>query len=116
MLKEMQRGKLNELIQSVHFLNDAKNHHLKDYSRVKQLVHSQKDDIASELTGLKDKFVQMEGPVAALISDQQRENSILNEDIKRQNNMLRTIVEDFVTTVEKPLHATELVSERIWTA
>ena len=90
-IKDKQNGKINEIVRSVKFL---------DESRVKtnQLIKTANEDLKNidkslkmSMKDLQKQIVDLQGPMTDLISDQQRENEMLSENIKSQQVVLNAL-------------------------
>lgn len=93
--KKILKEKVNEIILSLKYLEDFKYRVEKDLEKLTQNVKAQFEFNRSEISEFAKKINFLNSPLIDLISDQQRENLVLSEEVKRHQEFFRAIVEDF---------------------
>jgi hypothetical protein len=92
-MKENQKNKINEVIQYLKFLDENRQMMSKEFAGLATVVKGLETDIKGSVDGLKGEVAALQGPIVDLISEQQRENQMLNDDIKTQQNLIYEIIE-----------------------
>ena len=94
-MKEKQNSKINEIINSVKFLDEARLGTKKELAVMAQTLRGIEQDLMNNITNVHNKVISIQGPITNLISDQQRENEILNENIKKHQTVLNDVIGNY---------------------
>lgn len=94
-IKDKQNGKINEIVRSVKFLDDSR-------VQTNQIIKTVNEDLKNidkslkiSMKDLHKKIIDLQGPMTDLISDQQRENEMLSENLKTQQIVLNALSNKF---------------------
>ena len=93
-IKEKQNGKINDLIQSVKFLEKSRSTITKQLVSISSTVATIEESLKNNISEVHNEVLNLRGPLTDLISDQQRENQILDEGIKKQQLLLKEVIQD----------------------
>jgi hypothetical protein len=91
-IKDKQKGKINEIVKSLKFLDEARLGVLKQLDCINGELKTTKDEIKSSILVIETQLKSMQGPIADLISDQQRENSMLAHHIKTHQKAVKDAI------------------------
>ena len=94
-MKKFYREKLNEIIQSLKYFEDSKQKLEKNAIDISNVVASNHKLCTKNFSALAVKYSEMSMPLTDLISDQQRENQIMSEELKRNQEIFRALVESY---------------------
>ena len=94
-LKKNYREKINEIILSLKDFEEFKHKSHKDFEKISNLVMANQENCKKNFSVFSSKFSDISEPLTDLISDQQRENQSLNEDLKRPQELFRALVEEY---------------------
>ena len=92
LIKKLYREKLNEIIQSLKYFEDSKQKLEKDVICISNVISSNYSNCTKNFSAFALKYSEMIMPLTDLISDQQRENKIMAEELKRNQEMFRALV------------------------
>ncbi|OMJ79315.1 hypothetical protein SteCoe_20696 [Stentor coeruleus] len=92
-MKDTQKSKINEVIQYVKYLDDAKTSLTKEFSSIVSTVKQIEANLKINIANVEKDVATIQGPIVDLISEQQRENQILNENIKTQTNLINEMID-----------------------
>ena len=95
-IKTFYKEKLNEIIVSLKYFEEFKQRIEKQMESINTVIISNQNYCKSNFSNFSSKFSEMSEPLTNLISDQQRENKILSEDLKRNQELFRALVEEYV--------------------
>lgn len=102
-IKETQNLKINEIIQSLKYLNESRTTTTKQIVLISESLKTIENSLKDNISNVHHEILSLQGPLTDLISDQQRENVILNEDIKKQQLFLNEVLEDY-SKIKKSIH------------
>ena len=94
-IKDTQQNRINEIITYVKYLDEARLSLTKEFSSMLGVVKQLEGDLKINIENVQKDVISIQGPIIDLISEQQRENQMLNEDIKNHQNMINNVIEDF---------------------
>ena len=94
-IKDVQINRINELVQYVKFLDESRVQLSKEFSSTVGMMKQLEGDMKSNLNNVHNEVVSIQGPIIDLISEQQRENHILNQDIKKQQSVINGVIEEY---------------------
>ena len=92
-MKENQKNKINEVIQYMKYLDESRVQLNKEFVSMVNALKIMENDIKGSVNGIKGEVAALQGPIVDLVSVQQRENLMLNEDIKTQQSLIYELVE-----------------------
>ena len=92
-MKESQKNKINEVIQYMKYLDESRQQLNKEFVNMVSSLKAMESDIKGSVNGIKGEVAALQGPIVDLVSEQQRENLMLNEDIKTQQSLIYELVE-----------------------
>lgn len=92
-MKDVQKSKINEVIQYVKYLDDARTSLTKEFSSIVSTVKQIEANLKSNIASVEKEVATIQGPIVDLISEQQRENQILNENIKTQTSLINEMID-----------------------
>jgi septation ring formation regulator EzrA len=113
-VKSQFQSKLNEVIVAVHSFENYRKDLTKDSSILEGKVRALEDQFLRLSFSIHSEVENIKGPMNDLISDQQREKEILEENLKRQRQGFQEILQDSSVSV-KNLVNESVVQSRITT-
>ena len=99
-VKNQFQTKVNEIIQALHSFESYKKDSVKETSFIESKLKTLEESFNSFSSTVKGEVEKIKGPMNDLISDQQRENEILEENLKRQRQGFQEIIEDCSISVK----------------
>lgn len=87
--------KINEIIASLKYLEEFKLKAEKELQNLYKVTEKQFEFNKSEISEFSRRVNNLNEPLIDLISDQQRENQVLHEEVRRQQELFRAMVEDY---------------------
>jgi hypothetical protein len=100
-LRTIQKEKINECIKAIHSLNNQHENSLKDYKNFLDEYSKFQADLEQELNEVKNEIFSVKGPLTSLVTHKFIENEVLCEDIKRQQDVFRSLLDDYANSIEK---------------
>ena len=74
---------------------------MKDYKSFMDEYSKFKADLELELNQVKNEIFSVKGPLTSLVTHKFLENEVLCEDIKRQQDVFRSLLDDYANSIEK---------------
>ena len=96
-IKDKQNHRINEIIQSIKFLDQSRNSITKQLVSISSTVRIIEEGLKNNISDVHNEVMSLRGPLTDLISDQQRENQILDEDIKKQHLLFKEVIQEYST-------------------
>lgn len=114
-VKGSYKEKINDIINSLRGLDSFRKESVKDSSDTNHKISIIDEKLISLYSMLNKELQNIKGPMTDLISDQQREKEILEENLKRQQATFRDIVDECSLSM-KNIVPENIVQSRISTA
>ena len=97
-LKTHSKDKLNEFVKSLHFLHEQREMLSRDLAALR--TQSTETDLKHNraLAHLKEELLTLRGPMLDMLATQARESGALNTEIKRHQELFRTLVGEYSGT------------------
>lgn len=92
-IKTTQKNRINEVIQYMRYLDDSRQQLYKQFIQMSETIKLLEQEMRGNVSNIKQEVASLQGPIVDLISEQQRENKMLNEDIKTQQNLIYEVIE-----------------------
>ena len=91
-MKDKHNGKINEIVKSIKFLDEARTSNVQQIKIVAEEVKKVEKSMKGNIDNVQDQIKTLQGPLTDLISDQQRENEILSSNLKSYQSVLADLV------------------------
>lgn len=94
-LRKYYKDKLNEIISSLKNFEDFKAKTIKEFDNISSEISKNMgicNKTSDDLFGL---IMEIKGPMTDLVSDQQRENATMSEELRRHQELFRVIIEEY---------------------
>lgn len=107
-VKSTQKTKLNEIIKYLHYINEDRAKLMGEFNKTNDSVKNIGQNLQKNMVKVQSEVSDIQGPLTDLISDQQRENMILTEEIRRNQELFRNMVENIPTGYSQVLERNSL--------
>jgi hypothetical protein len=91
-LKSREKDKFNEVIKSLQFLNNSRDLQARELAGLKARSEEMERNQSKAMTTLQEELLTLRGPMIDMLSTQAKESGALSMEIKRHQDLLRTIV------------------------
>ncbi|CAG9328319.1 unnamed protein product [Blepharisma stoltei] len=125
-VKSTQKQKLNEIIKYLHYISEDRTKLMGEFNKANDSIKSIGENLQKNLVKVQGEVLDLQGPMTDLISDQQRENIGLTQEIRRNQELVRSMVENIPNSVsqaferssfrESSLDSSYAVTARVQTA
>jgi len=104
--KDGNKDKLSKLINMITFMNDSQSETKKELNKVQEFFKNNYQTLQQDLSQLQKDVSDVKGPLTEILSEQQRENEALTENVRMQLDMLRSYMGEM--SLEQPTASTTL--------
>ncbi|OMJ74843.1 hypothetical protein SteCoe_26146 [Stentor coeruleus] len=94
-LKKYYKDKLNEIINSLKNFDEFKTKTKEEFDNVSSEISTNMAICNKACDDLLGLIMEIKGPMTDLISDQQRENATMSEELRRHQELFRVIIEEY---------------------
>lgn len=116
LLRSTIKEKINEVVGSLHMFESFRRDQLKDSSQLRNEIVEIQQNLINFNSHIENEVGNIKGPMTDLISDQQREREILEENLKRQQVQLREVVDEYSLSMKTLVPEGFPIHSRITTA
>ncbi|OMJ74844.1 hypothetical protein SteCoe_26148 [Stentor coeruleus] len=102
-IKEKQNAKINQIIQSLRQIDESRNQLSKDVESIAGAFTRIESNLVYNMKSVQNEVKAIQGPITDYISDQQRENEILTQDLRKHQKVLKDVIYEFTShTAQSP--------------
>lgn len=100
--KKTLNEKLNESIKMLKYLDSQQESQIQQTKDLDTKFSSSTELLTQEISEIKNEIFTIKSPLQTIVAHKQLEIETLNEDLKRNQNVLRGFVEEVMTGLDKP--------------